>query len=112
MAVFETEIHEGFNTVVPPDGWLWGPGYRRREERGGLTFLACIHCGRNTGQQDKSFGVLVSGGGYLLVQPDDYDDFPHEGGDMGWWPVGTECIKAVPVAFRSVSPYEDRVLGI
>lgn len=95
----------GFRIIDPGGDWLWGPKYWAREERGGVTLFACIHCGRNTGTQRNTQGVCVSGGGGTIVHPDDYDDYPHLGGEMGWFPVGRECIKRIPAEFRAPSPY-------
>jgi hypothetical protein len=42
---------------------------------------------------------MVGAGGSLIVHPEDYD-LAIDGGDMGWFPVGSECIKSVPAEFR------------
>ena len=96
----------------PGDGFLWGKRYRAREEKGGLWFLNCIVCGRDTSNRGESNGVYISGGGALIVHPEDYETYDHHGGDMGWFPVGAECIRRVPVEFRAANPYEDKVRGL
>ena len=74
-------------------------------------FLACIACGKNVSKQGNCQGVMVGGGGVIIVHPDDYEK-AIDGGDMGWFPVGSECIKKVPVEFRVGNPYEDKVRGV
>lgn len=76
------------------------------------SFLACIACGKRTSNKGRSQGVCISGGGSTIVHPEDYDTFPHNGGDMGWFPVGRECIRAVPAEFRADNPYPDPVNGV
>jgi hypothetical protein len=108
-----TEIFNGSRIIEPADGFLWGEKYRAREEsRNGVSFLSCIHCGRDTSKQGNSQGVCVSGGGGLIIHPDDYETFPHDGGDMGWFPVGSECIKQIPAEFRANNPYTNKVAGV
>ena len=96
----------------PGEGFLWGERYQARQAKGGAWFLNCIVCGRDTSNRGESYGVWISGGGDLIVHPDDYDTYPHRGGDMGWFPVGSECIKRVPVEFHAPNPYEDKVRGV
>jgi hypothetical protein len=43
----------------------------------------------------------VDGGGKLLAVAEEYGN---EGSDLGWWPLGTDCAKTVPVEFRSNQP--------
>lgn len=74
------------------------------------TFLACIACGRNTSKQGESKGVWIVGGGAWIGHPEQPEI--NDGGDMGWFPVGTECIKKVPAEYRVENPYEDKVKGI
>jgi hypothetical protein len=59
----------------------------------------CVFCGRNTSKQGNASGVMVGAGGALIIHPEDYD-LAIDGGEMGWWPVGSECIKSVPAEFR------------
>jgi hypothetical protein len=55
---------------------------------------------------------MVGAGGALIVHPDDYETLAIDGGDMGWFPVGAECIKEVPAEFRVANIYEDKVKGV
>jgi hypothetical protein len=114
MSGFLHETSErGHRYIVDDAGFLWGPKYRDREfTQRGVGFLSCIHCGRDTSRQGKSLGVCVSGGGAYIVHPADYDEFEHQGGDMGWFPVGSECIKQVPAEFRLANPYDDKIKGV
>ena len=90
---------------------LWGAEYQDRSDRFGVGFLACAFCGRDTSKQGKSQGVLVGCGGALIVHPEDYEQ-ALDGGDMGWFPVGSECIKEVPKEFRVANPYDDKIHGV
>jgi hypothetical protein len=93
---------------------LWGEKYQEREAKtfGCLPFLACLICGRDTSKQGNSKGVIVSGGGSTIVHPEDNEKELHDGGYMGWFPIGSECIKAIPVEFRQKNFYDDKVKGI
>jgi hypothetical protein len=90
---------------------LFGAKYQKKTEHGS-GFLQCVFCGRDTSKQGKSQGVMVGAGGALIVHPDDYETLAIDGGDMGWFPVGAECIKEVPAEFRVVNIYEDKVRGV
>ena len=59
----------------------------------------CVVCGRETSKNSKGLGVIVAEGGSSLLHPDDEDTDP--AGFMGWWAVGTECIKKVPAEYRT-----------
>ena len=85
----------------------WGERYQAKGD-----FLACIGCGKPTSSKGQSQGVCISGGGDLIIHPDDYDTYDHRGGDMGWFPVGRECIKKVPAEFRLDNPYPDPARGV
>ncbi len=74
------------------------------------TFLACIACGRNTSKQGESLGVWIVGGGGCIGHPSQPE--LNDGGDMGWFPVGTECIKKVPAEYRVPNPYENKIKGV
>jgi hypothetical protein len=77
---------------------VWSDKYNDRLEKvdGDLQNKLCIVCGRKVG--DKGFGVWIVNGGDTLATPDSTDIDAR--GDMGWWPIGSECIKPVPEAFR------------
>ena len=108
----QVEMSEQGQRVIYDDAFLWGEKYRAKEEANKVGFSSCIHCGRNTSKQGKSLGVCVSGGGSVIVHPDDYDSYPHEGGDMGWFPVGSECIRQIPADFHAPNPYPDPINGV
>jgi hypothetical protein len=62
--------------------------------------VQCMVCARKTGKDPKKVqGVLIVEGGAYIAHPDDYDLFD-DGGEMGWFAVGSECIKQVPVEYR------------
>jgi len=82
-------------------GLLWGPKYRNRMyKRVDLGDSACILCGRPTNDKHLGYGVVVCDGGSRLVHPDDAHMVESDPGFMGWFPVGSTCVKKVPAAFR------------
>jgi hypothetical protein len=92
---------------------LFGEKYQAKQNNTvGHSFTCCVFCGRDTSKQGKSQGVYVGAGGALIVHPDDYYTLAIDGGDMGWFPIGTECIKEVPAEFRTGNPYEDKAKGV
>ena len=90
---------------------LFGQKYQKKTENGS-GFLQCVFCGRDTSKQGKSQGVMVGAGGALIVHPDDYETLAIDGGEMGWFPVGAECIKEVPAEFRVANIYDNKVKGV
>jgi hypothetical protein len=91
---------------------LFGEKYQEKQNNtSGFSFLCCVFCGRDTSKQGNSNGVYVGAGGASVVHPEDYDK-AIDGGDMGWFPVGSECIKSVPAEFRAGNPYEDKAKGV
>lgn len=52
----------------------------------------CTVCGKKT---NNFVGVIVGDGGATIVHPEDVDK-AQDGGFMGWFAVGTECIKKIP----------------
>ena len=90
---------------------LFGTKYQEKSDAGKIHFLSCVFCGRDTSKQGKSNGVQVGAGGALIVHPEDYEK-AIDGGDMGWFPVGSECIKEVPTEFRIANPYDDKIKGV
>lgn len=90
---------------------LFSEKYQERQSKNGHYFLSCVFCGRDTSKQGNSQGVCVGAGGGLIVHPEDYEK-AMDGGEMGWFPVGSECIKRVPVEFRAPNPYENKVKGV
>ena len=91
---------------------LFGEKYQAKQNNTmGFSFLCCVFCGRDTSKQGKSVGVMVGGGGGTIIHPEDYEK-SIDGGSMGWFPVGSECIKSVPIQFRIANIYEDKVKGV
>jgi hypothetical protein len=90
---------------------LFGPKYQIKADKNLIGFLNCVFCGRDTSKQGNSNGVMVGAGGALIVHPDDYE-IATDGGAMGWFPVGSECIKQVPAEFRKANIYDDKVKGV
>jgi hypothetical protein len=90
---------------------LFGPKYQAKSDKTGVGFLNCIFCGRDTSKQGKSSGVIVGEGGAVVVHPED-DELAQDGGHMGWFPVGSECIKEIPAEFRKANIYDDKVKGV
>ena len=58
----------------------------------------CTVCGRKT---NLTIGVHVGGGGSFIVHPEDIE-LADDGGFMGFFPIGKECIKKVPKEFRVI----------
>ena len=58
----------------------------------------CTVCGRKT---NLTIGVHVGDGGSAIVHPEDIE-LAQDGGFMGFFPIGKECIKKVPKEFRVV----------
>lgn len=73
---------------------LFSPRYHEREAGHGDE---CILCGRRTHDND---GVIVGLGGSAFIHPDDAGLEEDDSGFMGWFPVGADCIKAIPRGFR------------
>ena len=74
--------------------------WSKEESQGDMT--RCAVCGRKTSPKEQGLGVVVVDGGGSIVHVDDIEvAMVHDGGYMGWFPVGSSCIKAVPEEFRS-----------
>jgi hypothetical protein len=89
---------------------LFGQKYQAKTANGS-SFLQCVFCGRDVSKQGNSNGVMVGAGGSLVIHPDDYE-IATDGGAMGWFPVGSECIKEVPAEFRKPNIYDNKVKGV
>jgi hypothetical protein len=89
---------------------LFGEKYQAKTQHG-HSFLCCVFCGRDTSKQGNSSGVIVGEGGGVIIHPED-NELAQDGGYMGWFPVGSECIKSIPAEFRQTNIYEDKVRGI
>ena len=62
--------------------------------------ICCMVCARKTGKDPKKVqGVLIVEGGAWVAHPDDYDRFDASG-TMGWFAIGNECIKRIPLEYR------------
>jgi hypothetical protein len=90
---------------------LFGQKYQIKTTKYGSHFLQCVFCGRDTSNQGASNGVMVGGGGATIIHPEDYEK-SLDGGSMGWFPVGSECVKSVPAEFRLTNIYDDKVKGV
>lgn len=60
----------------------------------------CAVCGRETSKNSDGQGVYVAHGGSDLLHPADIEIDDEPAGFMGWWAIGTECIKKVPAEYR------------
>ena len=104
----EQEYQERYAKVLHIDNVFanaWSDKYHKAN-----SFLACIACGRNTSKQGQSQGVWIVDGAAGIAHPDQPE--MKDGGDMGWFPVGSECIKKVPAEYRVDNPYENKVHGV
>lgn len=72
--------------------------YHARYEKvdGDLQDKLCIVCGRTTGETASL--VWIVDGGSSFASADETD--VQSSSDMGWWTIGSECIKKVPQEFR------------
>ena len=89
---------------------FWGEKYEKAAKN--IDGSNCIACGKKTGKITQ--GVFIGGGGGYIVHPDDQEaDMEINGaGWMGWFPVGNECIKAIPKEFRySTTVQEDGTIS-
>ena len=77
----------------------------------GSAFLSCIICGRDTSSKGKSSGVIIGEGGSVIVHPQD-NEIAKDGGYMGWFPIGSECIKQIPAEFRLENIYDNKEKGV
>jgi hypothetical protein len=59
----------------------------------------CQCCGRKVGA--TVWWVIVVNGGGELCKPEDAKHFSSDGGFMGCWPIGRECVKSVPLEYRT-----------
>lgn len=76
---------------------------RKSQDRADKTTAAggtpCMACGRPLNPA-KTYDVHIIDGGNSVLHPDDEDKYVPDGGDIGHWDVGPECIKALPPEFR------------
>lgn len=76
---------------------------RKSQDRADKTTAAggtpCMACGRPLNPA-KTYDVHIINGGNSVLHPDDEDKYVPDGGDIGHWDVGPECIKALPPEFR------------
>lgn len=72
----------------------FGPAYQARIEESGEKGTECAICGRRT--SGRRLRARVVDGGVRFAAPDADED---QGGDMGYFPVGTECAKLLPAGW-------------
>lgn len=81
----------------------FGPKYQERTQNGS-NGDECAVCGRPTSRKNRTNGrtvfVRVVDGGSRFAHPDEDVD---ERGDMGYFPVGSECAKSVPADWRTTT---------
>jgi hypothetical protein len=79
----------------------FGPKYQERTEHG-YHGDECILCGKRTSRNGRTNGktlhVRVVDGGSRIALPDEQVD---ERGDMGYFPVGSECAKSIPAPYKT-----------
>jgi hypothetical protein len=68
------------------------------------TYRACVACGRKTSTKGNGAGIVVGGGGFDIIHPEDADLELNDSGFMGWFPVGSECLKALPAEWSAPNP--------
>jgi hypothetical protein len=66
------------------------PNFAEPKSNVGATEDYCIQCGRKVGA--NPWMVEVINGGDIRLQ--DGTEAIHDGGYMGWWPIGNECAKS------------------
>ena len=67
----------------------------------------CIVCGRETSNKNNAKGVYVTEGGSSICLPTDIEkEIARRDVWMGFFPIGSECIKAVPAEFRASDPFK------
>lgn len=59
----------------------------------------CVFCGRKV-NPTRGFSVHMVHGGQYALHRDDETAYVSDGGDMGWWAIGSECAKRVPAEYR------------
>jgi hypothetical protein len=87
----------------------FGPRYQVRVFGVGGTYTGdeCVVCGRRTSRKSRTNGTtlhgwVVDGGGrFARLDETDMIDSP---GDMGYFPVGSECAKAFPAGYLRTFP--------
>jgi hypothetical protein len=80
-------------TADTPAKW-WS--HKNDRDYGSLDVCQC--CGRKVG--NDPLGVIIVSGGFVMCQPADAAGFmEHDGGYMGWYPVGSECAKHFPAEY-------------
>jgi hypothetical protein len=93
----------GARSMLDDTNILWGDKYQKREMMYGVGYDACICCGKDT---DSSKGVVVGDGGYVVIHSEDVllEEQGDPAGYMGWFPVGSDCIRKIPADFRAARP--------
>ena len=86
--------------------------FSEKYQASGSAFLSCVVCARDTSKKGNSQGVIVAEGGSAILHSADNEIEQSDGGYMGWFPIGSECIKKVPAEYRVANPYHDKIKGV
>lgn len=81
---------------VYPDAF--GDRYRRHE-----TSWGCVGCGQPIQQRAGSVGIYITGRA-SIVHPADVALAEQDPEWMGWWPIGPECVSALPSEWKFQNP--------
>jgi len=85
---------------LKPGRSAWSDDYHNSPHAN--TDEGCVVCGKRT-TPEKRIVVCLTGGGDVLVRPEDEEREEREdadGGFMGRWSVGPECGRAIPQEYR------------
>ncbi len=77
-----------------------GPNYHKNTEKCGSAETPCAFCGRAVKNESSSFSVRVVDGGAGFGTAGQFagTEAVGEAGDMGYWPVGSDCAKRLKAA--------------
>jgi len=70
--------------------------WSKNADRCKADFTPCALCGKGVSDAKARYEVHVVDGGGVLQAVDSLIKLP---GDMGWYPVGSDCAKIVPPGF-------------
>lgn len=91
--VLEAEAKEEEPVTMPAPPSL----FSIEKNHGDINYCQC--CGRKVGADP--WWVVVVDGGAALCRPEDSKHYYGDGGFMGAWPIGRECVKRVPLEYRT-----------